>query len=58
VLRRVCGFVLCVSEANKAAVAKQWQCYTSVSFRLGGKTSDRSNNSEPALLVGNIGKVT
>jgi hypothetical protein len=55
VLRRVCGCVLCVGEANKAVVAKQWQCYTSVCFRPGGM-SDRSN-SEPALLFGNIGKV-
>jgi hypothetical protein len=33
--------VLCVGEANKAVVAKQWQCYTSVCFRPGGKMSDR-----------------
>jgi hypothetical protein len=32
---------LCVGEANKAAVAKQWQCYTSVCFHHGGKMSDR-----------------
>jgi hypothetical protein len=41
VLRRVCGCVLCVSEANNAAVAKQWQCYTGACFRPGGKVSDR-----------------
>jgi hypothetical protein len=41
VLRRVCGCVLCVGEANKAVVAKQWQCYTSVCFRPGRKMSDR-----------------
>jgi hypothetical protein len=41
VLRRVCGCVLCVGEANKAVVAKQWQCYTSVCFRPGGKMSNR-----------------
>jgi hypothetical protein len=57
VLRLVCGCVLCVGETNKAVVEKQWQCYTSVCFRPGGKVSDRSN-SEPALLFGNIGKVT
>jgi hypothetical protein len=57
VLRRVCGCVLCVGEANKAVVAKQWQCYTSVCFHPGEKMSKRSN-SEPALLFGNIGKVT
>jgi hypothetical protein len=50
-------YVLRVGEANKAVVAKQWQCYTSVRFRPGGKMSDRSN-SELALLFGNIGKVT
>jgi hypothetical protein len=32
---------LCVGEANKAVVAKQWQCYASVCFRPGGKISDR-----------------
>jgi hypothetical protein len=32
---------LCIGEANKAVVAKQWQCYTSVCFRPGGKMSDR-----------------
>jgi hypothetical protein len=32
---------LCVGEANKAVVAKQWQCYTSVCFHPGGKMSDR-----------------
>jgi hypothetical protein len=32
---------LCVVEANKAAVVKQWQCYTSVYFHPGGKMSDR-----------------
>jgi hypothetical protein len=32
---------LCVGEANTAVVAKQWQCYTSACFRLGGKMSDR-----------------
>jgi hypothetical protein len=32
---------LCVGEANKAVVAKQWQYYTSVCFRPGGKISDR-----------------
>jgi hypothetical protein len=37
----VCGCILCVGEANKAVVAKQWQCYTSVCFRPGGKKSDR-----------------
>jgi hypothetical protein len=37
VLRRVCGCVLCVGEANEAAVAKRWQCYASVWFRPGGK---------------------
>jgi hypothetical protein len=42
VLRRVCGCVLCVGEANKAVVAKRWQCYTSVCFRPGGKMCDRS----------------
>jgi hypothetical protein len=41
VLRRVYGCVLCVGEANKAVVAKQWQCYTGVCFRPGGKMSDR-----------------
>jgi hypothetical protein len=41
VLRCVCGSVLCVGEANKAVVVKQWQCYTSVCFRPGGKMSDR-----------------
>jgi hypothetical protein len=41
VLRRVCGCVLCVGEANKAVVAKQCQCYTSVCFRPGVKMSDR-----------------
>jgi hypothetical protein len=41
VLRSVCGCVLCVGEAKKAVVAKQWQCYTSVCLRLGGKMSDR-----------------
>jgi hypothetical protein len=41
VLRRVCGCVLCVGEANKAVVVKQWQCYTSMCFRSGGKMSDR-----------------
>jgi hypothetical protein len=40
-LRRVCGSVLCVGEANKTVVAKQWQCYTSVFFRPGGKMSNR-----------------
>jgi hypothetical protein len=40
-LRRVFGCVLCVGEAYKAVVAKQWQCYTSVYFRPGGKMSDR-----------------
>jgi hypothetical protein len=57
VLRRVCSCVLCVGDANKAVVAKQWQCYTSVCFRPGEKMSDRSN-SEPTLLFGNIGEVT
>jgi hypothetical protein len=32
---------LCVGEANKAAIAKQWQCYTSFFFRPGGKMSDK-----------------
>jgi hypothetical protein len=32
---------LYVGEANKAVVAKQWQCYTSVCFRPGGKVTDR-----------------
>jgi hypothetical protein len=32
---------LCVGEANKAVVAKQWQYYTSVCFCPGGKMSDR-----------------
>jgi hypothetical protein len=32
---------LCVGEANKAVVVKQWQCYTSVCFRPDGKMSDR-----------------
>jgi hypothetical protein len=41
VLRRVCGCVLCVGEANKAVVAKHWQCYTSVCFRPSGKKSDK-----------------
>jgi hypothetical protein len=41
VLRRVCGCVLCVGEANKAVVAKQWQCNTSVCSRPGEKISDR-----------------
>jgi hypothetical protein len=41
VLRRVCGCVLCVGEANKAVVANQWQCYTSVCSGPGGKMSDR-----------------
>jgi hypothetical protein len=40
-VRRVCGCVLCVGEANEAVVAKQWQCYTSVCFRPGEKISDR-----------------
>jgi hypothetical protein len=31
---------LCVGEANKAVVAKQWQCYKRV-FSPGGKMSDR-----------------
>jgi hypothetical protein len=57
VLLRVCGCVLCVGELKKAAVAKQWQCHTSVCFCPCGKMSDRSK-SEPALLFGNIGKVT
>jgi hypothetical protein len=39
---RVCGCFLCVGEANKAVVVKQWQCYTSVCFCPGGKMSDRS----------------
>jgi hypothetical protein len=55
--RSVCGCILCVGEANKAVVAKQWQCYTSVCFCPSGEFSDRLN-SEPALLFGNIGKVT
>jgi hypothetical protein len=41
VLRCVCGCVLCVGETNKAVVAKQWQCYTSMCFRPGGKMSYR-----------------
>jgi hypothetical protein len=41
VLRRVCSYVLCAGEANKAVVANQWQCYTSVCFRPGGKMGDR-----------------
>jgi hypothetical protein len=32
---------VCVGEANKAVVAKQWQCYTSVCFHPGRKMSDR-----------------
>jgi hypothetical protein len=40
-LQRVCGCVLCVGEANKAVVAKQWQCSTSVCFCHGVKMSDR-----------------
>jgi hypothetical protein len=32
---------LCVGEVNKAVAAKQWQCYTGVCFRPGGKMSDR-----------------
>jgi hypothetical protein len=40
-LQRTCGCVLSVGEANKAVVAKQWQCYTSVCFLPGGKMSDR-----------------
>jgi hypothetical protein len=28
-------------NTNKAVVAKQWQCYTSVCFRPGGKMGDR-----------------
>jgi hypothetical protein len=32
---------VCVAEANKAVVAKKWQCYTSVCFCPGGKMSDR-----------------
>jgi hypothetical protein len=32
---------VCVGEANKAAAAKQWQCYISMCFRPGGKMSDR-----------------
>jgi hypothetical protein len=32
---------LCVGKANKAVVAKQWQYYTSVSFRPGRGMSDR-----------------
>jgi hypothetical protein len=40
-LQRVCGCILCVGEANEAVVAKQWQCYTTVCFRPGGKMSDR-----------------
>jgi hypothetical protein len=31
---------LCVGEANKAVVAKQWQCYTSVCFRSGEKKNE------------------
>jgi hypothetical protein len=31
---------LCVGEANKAVVAKQWQCYTSLCFRPDGKMID------------------
>jgi hypothetical protein len=41
VLRRDCGYVLCIGEANKAVVAKQRQCNTSVYFRPGGQRSDR-----------------
>jgi hypothetical protein len=37
---RVCGCVLCLGEANKAVVAKQWQCYTSMCFRSSRKMSD------------------
>jgi hypothetical protein len=37
----VCGCILCVTEENKAIVAKQWQCYTSVCFCPGRKMSDR-----------------
>jgi hypothetical protein len=40
-IRRVCGCILCVGEANKAVVAKYWQCYISVCFRSNGKMSDR-----------------
>jgi hypothetical protein len=62
VLRRVCGCVLCVGEANKAVVAKQWQCYTSVCFRPGGKMSDRlleQRNTVKVRLSGNssVGKI-
>jgi hypothetical protein len=32
---------LCVGEASKAVVAKQWQCYTNVCLRPGEKISDR-----------------
>jgi hypothetical protein len=28
-------------EANKAVLAKQWQCYASACFRPAGKMSDR-----------------
>jgi hypothetical protein len=31
----------CVGEANKAVVAKQWQCYTRLCFRPGRKMSNR-----------------
>jgi hypothetical protein len=40
-LQHVCGCVLCVGEANKAVVAKQWQCYISVCYHPGRKMSDR-----------------
>jgi hypothetical protein len=40
-LQCVCGFILCIDEANKAVVVKQWQCYTSVCICPGGKMSDR-----------------
>jgi hypothetical protein len=32
---------LCVGEANKAIVVKQWQCYTNVFSHPGRKMSDR-----------------
>jgi hypothetical protein len=30
---------VCVGEANKVVVVRQWQCYTSVCFLPGGKMS-------------------
>jgi hypothetical protein len=38
---RVFFCVLCVGEANKAIITKQWQCYTSVCLSPSGKMNDR-----------------